>query len=662
MSKIEINFELLDLFNEEEIYTVCKNADLTLFLMLIKDKRYIKYAKTLGRLDKKSALVQKLLPRIAFNLFKKGEEPFKTAIATQLDTYKEKFGEAISKCMEHALCVDNINAYNTKEMAELYFKILDISTTDIPTDLFFIFLKLQDIMIEKKFRQGIETEIGNISKARTLEAKHQEEIQEALKEQEKRLSVDFEQQKRDLGKQIEEKDILYKEIQEKLNATEHRLQKYENITQAERKRREEEWFSEYEKELKARKVADDIQWKNASDEAEAKHQNLLLELEAEAEKKRAELEEQYRKQLISSEELLSNELAELRLQVAELIDKKKVLDAQVDALEQRKKELDNSIQELDAIEDRYFESFEQRVIERKIDSIIFQKLGYENQRDNANADVPLVCSNLSNVVVIPARQFNENAEYGADVSSIEDFFEDYKTNISLYFDNETEVAGAVLAAILHGMGIIAIDKVCNYLSGALAALLHESSPLVINIDSEKESLKMLVDIVNESEAQVVCIKGILDNYNEILFARMCEVCKEKYLFFAMFDLKNLEMMSKAMLNYSIVIDAENELHFSVDDCLLIGNHDLKPLIPELDMKKSQEIYKKTFSRLVMNGYIRKSASIEYSSLLQLYFALVGGNTLGEIMQKGIIYACDVCSENENLGDVLNKSGITIPMK
>lgn len=662
MSKIEINFELLDLFNEEEINTVCKNADLTLFLIPIKDKRYTKYAKKLGRLDKKSALVQKLLPRIAFNLFKKGEEPFKAAIATQLDTYREKFGEAISKCMEPALCVDDIKTYNTKEIAELYFKILDISSTDISIDLFFIFLKLQDIMIEKEIRQGIEAEIENISQARTLEAKHQEEIKEALKEQEKRLWVDFEQQKRDLRKQIEEKNVLYKEIQEKLNATEHRLQKYENITRAERKRREEEWFSEYEKELEARKVADDIQRKNASDEAEAKHQNLLLALEAEAEKKRAELEEQYCKQLTSSEEMLSNELAELRLQVDELIDKKKVLDAQIDDLEQRKKELDNSIQELYDIEDRYFESFEQRVIERKIDSIIFQKLGYENQRDNVNSDVPLVCSNLSDVVVILPRKFNENAEYGADVSSIEDFFEDYKTNISLYFDNETEVAGAALAAILHGMRIIAIDKVCSYLSEALAALLYESSPLVINIDSEKESLKTLVDIVNESEAQVVCIKGILDNYNEILFARMCEVCKEKYLFFAVSDLKNLEMMSKAMLNYAIVIDAENELHFPVDDYLLIGNHDLKPLIPEIDMRKSQEIYKKTFSRLVMNGYIRKSASMEYSSLLQLYFALVGGNTLGNIMQKGIIYVCDVCSEDENLGDVLNKSGITIPVK
>ena len=208
MSKIEINFELLALFNEEEINTVCKNADLTLFLIPMKDKRYTKYAKTLGRLDKKSALVQKLLPGIAFNLFKKDEEPFKAAIAAQLGTYREKFGEAISKCMDPALCVDDIKAYNTKEMEELYFKFLDISATDISTDLFFIFLKLQDIVIEKEARQGIEVEIENISQARTLEAKHQEEIQKALKEQEKRLLADFEQQKCDLRKQIEEKNKI----------------------------------------------------------------------------------------------------------------------------------------------------------------------------------------------------------------------------------------------------------------------------------------------------------------------------------------------------------------------------------------------------------------------------------------------------------------------
>ena len=637
MSKIEINFELLTLFNEEEIKIVCKNADLTLFLMPIKDKRYAKYAKNLGRLDKKSALVQKLLPRIAFDLYKKGEEPFKVAIATQLDIYRKKFVKAISKCMKPALCVNDIKEYNIKEMAELYFKILDILATDISIDLFFIFLKLQDITIEEGIRQEVAAEIENIGQERILEMKHKTEIQKALKEQEEKLSIDFEQQKRDLRKQIEEKNILYEELQKKLNVVEQRLQKYENITQAEKEKREEEWLFEYKKKL------------------EAKYQELLSVLEVEAKKKSEELEEQYCKQHKAFEEMLSNELKESN-------KKKKVLDIQIDGLEQRKKELDSYIQKLGTIEEKYFESFEQRIIDRKIDSIIFQKLGYESQRDDTNATVPLTIVNTPDVVVIPARVFSENAEYGADVSSIEDFFEDYKTNISLYFDNETEVAGSVLAAILNGMGIIAIDKVCDYLSKTLAALLDESSPLIINIDSEKESLKALVDIINESESWVVCIKGILDNYNEILFARICEVCKGKYLFFSISDLKNLKMMSKTIMNYAIVIDAEKELHFPVDENLLIGNHDLKSLIPELDIRKSQEIYKKIFSRLVMNNYIKKSASIEYSNLLQLYFVLVGETILGEIMQKGIINVCDICSEDESLSDVLNKIGITIPIE
>lgn len=662
MSKNEINFKLLDLFNEEEINTVCKNADITLFLIPIKDKRYAKYAKTLGRLDKKSALVQKLLPGMAFNLYKKGEEPFRAAIATQLDGYRDKFIEAISKCMEPPISVDDIKEYDAKTVADLYFKILDISATDISIDLFFVFLKLQDITMEEKTRQSVELEIENIRKAKELEAKHKAEIQDALKEQEKKLSVGFEQQKRELRKQIEEKSILCKEIQEKLNTAEQKIYKYENVTEAERERCEKKWLSKYERELEARKVADDLQRENAFSETKKKHQELLSFLEAEAEKKKEELEEQYREQLRTSEEMLVNELTSYREQVAELTEKKKVLDMQIYELEKRKTDLDSHIQELEAIEEKYFDSFEQRIIDKRIDSLIFQKLGYESQRDNASANIPLTIANDSGIVVIPAKEFSENAEYGADVTSIEDFFEDYKANISLYFGNETEVAGTVLAAVLNGMGIIAVDIVCNHLSAALAALQDASSPLTLNIDSEKENLRTLIDTINESESQVVCIKGVLDNYNEILFARICELCKGKNLFFSVSDLKNLRMISKAMMNYAIVIDAENELHFPIDDYLLIGNHDLKPFIPKLDMRKSQDIYKKTFSRLVMSDYIKKSAAIEYGKLLQLYYALVGGSVLGEIIQKGIINVCEICPEDENLCDVLNKSGITIPIK
>lgn len=662
MSKIEINFELLDLFSKEEIKTVCKNVDLTLFLTPIKDKRYTKYARKLGRLDKKSVLVQKFLPGIAFNLYKKGEEPFRAVIATQLDGYRKKFVEVISKCMEPPISVDDIKEYDAKAVADLYFKILDISATHISVELFFVFLKLQGITIEEETRQSIELEIENICQTKEREMKHIAEIQDALREQEKRLYADFEQQKRDLRKLLEEKDILYKEIQEKLNASEQKVHKYENITETERERREREWLSEYERKLEARKVADDLQRENAFSGAEARYRELLSSLETEAEKRREELAEQYSEQLRASEEMLTNELASLRGQVSELSEKKKVLDLQVYGLEKKRMDLNSHIQELEAIEKNYFDSFEQRIIDKRIDSLIFEKLGYESSRDDTGTSVPMTIANTSDAVVIPAMAFSENAEYGADVTSIEDFFEDYKANISLHFDNETEIAGAVLAAVLNGMGIIAADKVCNYLSEALAALQDASSPLTINIGSEKENLRTLADIIDESESQVVCIKGVLDNYNEVLFTRICELCKGKYLFFSVSDLKNLKMMSKVMMNYAIVIDAENELHFPVDDYLLIGNHDLKPFISELDMRKSQDIYKKTFSRLVMNDCIKKSAAIEYSNLLQLYYALVGGTVLGEIIQKGIINVCEICSEDENLSDVLNKSGITISIE
>ena len=662
MSKMEINFELLELFSEEEINTVCKNADLTLFLMPIKDKRYEKYAKTLGRLNKKSALVQKLLPRIAFNLYKKGEEPFRIAIATQLDVYREKFVEVISKCVEPPISVDNIKEYDAKAVADLYFKIWDISAMDISVDLFFVFLKVQDITIEEKMRQSIELEIENIRQTRERETKHKSEIQDALREHEKRLSADFEQQKRDLRKLIEEKNILYKEIQEELNAAEQKIHKYENITEAERERCEKEWRSEYERELEARKAADDLQRENAFSEAEAKHRELLSLLETEAEKKREELKEQYHEQLRISEELLANELESLKGRVSELTEKKKALNLQVYDLEKKRVDLDSHIQELEAIEEKYFNSLEQRVIDKRIDSLIFQKLGYESSGDNISTSIHQTIANTSDVVVIPAMEFSENAEYGADVTSIADFFEDYKANVSLHFDNETEIAGAVLAAVLNGMGVIAVDKVCYYLSEALAALQDASSPLTINIGSEKENLRTLADTINESESQVICIKGVLDNYNEILFARICELCKRKYLFFSVSALMNLKMMSKVMMNYAIVIDAENELHFPVDDYLLIGNHDLKSFIPELDMRKSQDIYKKTFGRLVINNYIKKSAAIEYSNLLQVYYALIDGTVLGEIIQKGIINVCEICSEDANLRDVLNKSGITISIE
>lgn len=660
MDKNDIRFELLDLFNEEEIRIVCKNTDLNLFLVPIREKRYAKYAKMLGRLDKRSISVQKLLPKIAFDLYKKGEKPFRAAVVIQLEEYGEKFIEAISKNTMPEVCIDDIKGYDARAMANLFFVIYDFFAVDMSFELFMIILKVQNITVDEGIRPEIEKEIAIIREGRCIAEKYKEKLLDEFKEREEKLNAEFEIQKHELRKQIDNVKVSNRLIQEKLRDTEQKLQKYESMMQGERKRLEAEWFSEYEKSLEMRKASDDLRWKTAFEEAEAKHQKLLSDLETDVKKQKAELEESYRRQLRNSKETLAGELAGLTSQVAELAEKKGLLDLQIYSLEQRQSELSSYIHELENVEEKYFESFEQRMIERKIETTILNKLRFEKQGNQESGTVKV--ANMSNAVVIPANVLSENAEHGEAVCCIEDFLEDFKTNISLNFENETEIAGTVLAGVLNGMGIVAIDVVCDYLSNALAALLCLSSPLIVNIDSEKESLKELVDIIHKNESPVVCIKGILDNYNEILFTRICEVCKEKYLFFSISDLENLKMMSKAIMKYATVVDVEDELHFMEDDCILIGNHDLTSLIPKVERKKSQEIYKNIFHRLVMKGYMKKSTAIEYSGFLQLYFALVNGMALGEVVQKSIICACDFCLDDENMVDVLYKSGITVPIK
>lgn len=659
MSKNEINFELLENFDEEEINIVCKNADLTIFLIPIKDKRYTKYAKKLGRLDKKSALVQNFLPGIAFNLYKKGEEPFRAAVATQLESFRDKFFEAITTCMEPPVSVADIKTYTAMDMAEFYFKIVEISATDISVEMFFIFLKLHDISIDDELRIEIEEEIEKIMQIKKLEEKYKREIEEALKGQEKRLLAEFEQEKRDLKKQIEDKSRVQKELREKLNFAEQKVEKYENQTLAEKKKQKEEWFFEYEQEFAERKATDDLQWKNAVAEMEQKQAEFILNLEQEAEQRKTELEIEYKEKQRFEEEKLSNELTGLNVQVKELSENKEQLNQQVYALEVRKDSLDKHIKELESIEEKYFENFEKRVVEKRIDNLIFQKLGYGDSNNGVNTALPVITEKISDVVVIQPKTFSDNAVYGEVVNSIEDFFDDFRDNVSINFENETEITGTVLAAIVNNMSIISVDKVCMYLAEAIAALLDLSTPMIVNIDSEKDTFKGITETINNCGSQVICIKGVLDNYNENLLIRICEICKGKYLFFSVADLDKLRMMSRALMNCAIVVDAESNLQFPMDEDVLIGDHELKPLIPKLNTKKSKEIYKKNFARLVTSGYLNKSVALEYSNLLQLYMEFVDTNVLGEIIQKVIINACEFSNDDEELKDVLVKSGITI---
>lgn len=661
MSPDDAYLEILDQFCDEEINIVCKHADLELFLSPIKDKRYTKYVKTWGRLDKKTVLVKKLLPGIAFTLYMKGEKPFLKAVAVQLKRYKSMFEETIFECDDSVVSKDKIEKYSIEKMADLYFELSDKLKWDIPVDVFFIMLKLQEIVIEEKRRQSITMHINLIRMENDLEKKHKLEINEALKAQSKKLHEEYEHEKSELKKQYEELCAKYRKSQEKTEAMELRVNELENMTENEKQQQEMKWFSEYEKKLLLRKKEDDEQRQHEIDEAEIRFQELILSQEREAGLKKKELEILYQNQVNAAEESFKKVLDCLKSKVDVLKKEKQNLEELIITLTNKQGEIETVITELERKEQNYFDSFEQRVLNREIDTILFNKLSKKRGEitEQPGASIALLSQDEKTFVVSEAKSFSTDTEYGTDVGNLEDFFEDFKCNISMNFEDETDISATILSAFINQFSVVVSDGACDFVAQAFSALLDMGKPLVLSSCSSETNLTAIVNTIKNSLSQVVCIKGILDNYDENLFRRLCELCRGKYLFFSIANIEGINMMSKSIMNYAVIIEIESKLHFTTDEVILIGDHDFETLRPELSRKRNRELYKKHFSRLVTNSLIKQSVALNYSCLLQEYYELSCGEKLGEIIQRVILNACEYEKNDEDATDIISKSGITL---
>lgn len=653
MSKEDVNFELLDLFDDNEINIVCKNADLTTFLALIKNKRYEKYSKKLGRLDKKSALVQKFLPKIAFDLYKKNEESFRKAIVSILQNYKYKFLQTITEYMEPPIGIEEINEYTYEQIADFYFKFQKVYTSEVPEDLFYIFLKLHGIYYLEQDKSSINGIIKQKRDKQLVEIKHKLEIDEALKQLEQEMTAVHMIEQDELKQQIKEYKTKYEECLLEKNVVQKSLDSLKAQIEYDRREMEAEWQDEYEKQIEKRKIADEDEFRIKREEAENSHQNLLKAMEIALAQQKAKMDEQYQIEVKNLKQKFIKELESLRKQIRKLNDEKKMLSLTVSELNSQKEGIEAEISSLKHIEDSYFATFEKRIIEKKIDSVIFDKLGISESKEKNVLQLPKGFS------IITARSFSEATEYGENVEQLEDFVEDCKDNINIHFDNETEITAVVLAALIRGMSIIAIDPVCKYLSESFSALLDMGMPAIVKIDCEKIDFYELSNQINSMDSKVIMIKGVLDLYDEMLFGWICEECSDKYCFFSISNLENVKIMSRTITDMAIVVDAEDYLHFELDENILIGDHDISPLIPKINIKTCHNIMKKVFNRLVSNNLIGKSTALKYCGVLEVYFEIINTNIIGNIMQKAIASICGIDSDmDESVKEILIKSGIT----
>lgn len=642
----EINFSILDMLDIKDIQIVCKHADIEILLKPIKDRPdfYKKYVKQLGsnRPNKKSSIVKLYMPRIAFDLFQKGDATYKGVIVCILENYKSKFEEALTEYIKPSISNKELKAYNAEQLVELYFKVVDVLSTEVPVDFYFVMLKLQGVTLDEDCLHAIENQIMQIEN-------HKKEISDAVDKAEKRIEQIYTQEIAQLLKEKREVEKKYSELKKQNRELVDELEKIKEQLNFQKEELTEKWRAEFDKENMLRQLEEDKEFKRLH---EKKQRDLDLTLADDEARKRSELkdkiakeEKKFQEQFMEKKKGLHNEIEGLLSELQNNTDRKIKLESELKLLQEETEQLQGFMDRLKAYEKEYFDNFEQRIIQKKVDSILLSKL-------EARGDTISTNTSFTSIVMNANKLQGDTEECEVSENAI-DLFDDLCDNISIYFDEPSEIASILLSAILSNKAVIVTDDIAYQMASCISALIDEKTPLVIQMGRQKDDVDKIVGIINESDSHVVYLPGLLDDYDEVPFSIICRQCSRKVIIAGIATLAHLSMMSGGINNYAITIDIGRYIHFKKEQTLWIGKYSLDSIAAKYDVSKCKEYYNKYFRGLVQNHIVSKKIALDFCFMLNIYFDFMQ-EQIGDVL-KGIVSMVFDYKANENAMAVIEKS-------
>lgn len=642
----EIDFSILDMLDIKDIQVACKHADLEILLKPIKDHPdfYKKYVKQLGsnRPDKKSSIVKLYMPRIAFDLFQKGDVTYKGVIVQILENYKSKFEEAMTEYIKPPIDIEEIKAYNAEQLVELYFKIVDVSATDAPIDFYFMMLKLEGVKLDEECSCTIEHQVKQIEKQK-------KEIADAVFKAEKHIEQKYTQEVAQISKEKRELEKKYSEAKKMNRELAAELEKIKDQIEHQMEELTEKWRAEFDREIMLRQMEEDKEF-NAL--RERKQHDLDLALADDESKKREALkdklakeEQQLQEQFKQKKRELDNIIEGLHVELQNNTDRKTQMESELKLLQEEKEQLQGFMNRLKAYEKEYFDNFEQHIIQKKVDTILLSKLGVEGDTITAKTTF--------SSIVMNADKLQEDTEECDASDNVVDLFDDLCDNISVYFDESSEITSILLSALLSNKAVIVTDDVAYQMVSCISALIDAKTPLMIQMVKQKDDVDKIVGIINESDSYVVYLPGLLDDYDEVSFSIICRQCPRKVIIAGVATLVHLSMMSGGINNYAITMDISNYLHFKKKQALWIGKYSLDSMTVEHDVTKCKEYYNKYFRGLVLNHMMGKKVALDFCFILSIYFDFMQGQ-IGDIL-KAVVSKVFDCKADENATTIVEKS-------
>lgn len=522
----EIDYSILDKLTEEDIDIVSNNIDLDILLHPIKHntKHYSRYTRILGRLDRRSKLVQKNMPKIALELFHKEDKNFYHIFAVEVMKLKNVFMEIVETDVEDNVTLEDLTDYTIEDYIVLLSQIDNLPKHNIDIRLFILQLKLNGIEIDNKKELDLVNQWRYHSGVKKLKEEFQIEKELLIKENEIDTSKKLKNLKVHFETLLTEKEYNEKLLSECIEKREEEIVKLKGEL-ADKKN--ELLNAESENMENTEHIKSLIEECSKYSETIERLQTLLNNQNKE-----------YCEELQKEWEVKNSNCLEEKLHIEEQIVNKQ---REVDELSQKENELLISLESMKKRMDSYTTNIEQQITNKLVAATV-EKINESNKPKQS-----IAYGGLSDLYIIEGStvpHYTELIDNDDFLDMVDDNLENVgcKSKSNEFIDNISATINTNLVPLLCGFG-------ARQVAMAYIAARYAEHPTVISIPNGFTNTNQLESVINETKTECVIIEDAFGKMSENILLPILRNNLKKQLFFCCEDINNLRYLDKYYYNY-----------------------------------------------------------------------------------------------------------------
>lgn len=536
-----ITYDLLKLLNDDDIKLIIDETQLDIMLVPFKQnsKIYAKYMGRLGRMDSKSNLVKKTLPRIVYELYDKGDMNMMKLLSNQALMFKNMLVDILKQYESDDLKPVSFASLDSLESIEILSKI----DSQININLFFLQLKLNSVNISDSKKEEINILWEERKKKIEAEKKQKDEIESAKRE----IENVYKNEIRNLKKEYDNKFVIadkekktFEDKIEKLMITIDNLSNELNIQKTVNSKNEKS-IKNYLENIKLLECKQEEKKKKIIEIEKA-----FSELKENIKRKSDEFKFEWKKEV-------DRENKNLIILKEQLILEKESIQSQIDILLANKGQAEDTLK---GINEEISATTEQIGILKNDINI------YHNDKNNRLEDIP----NTHNI--FPVSGLRLYVEQGSkDIhKEICEKYSEYAMAVENNIDivdckwYSGKIEDFFNAAIHTGL----VPTLCGFgarkVAMALVAARYGEIPTIISIPSGYSDIESLNKEISSSETDVVIIEDLFGRMNEEIILPILRGDIDKQLVFCVESYDCFKHIDLYFMNYIQLIKVDVTSH------------------------------------------------------------------------------------------------------